>query len=134
MKTDKRLERIEHANQLIKAISSYGRRFFYNGVHERIAFFRLDDRGAIRFVDDYTARPIYVAYPGRWHGFSHGGTLKSIVQAIAQYIRTGEPMSAKYFGPFPDDYCHGDPWGYKKEEMEKLRIDIKFNPAIKEQK
>ncbi|MBM2651244.1 hypothetical protein LGM71_04920 [Burkholderia sp. AU33545] len=51
-------ERTEHTNQLIKAIGSDGRHFFYNPQHDRYARIELDSRGRVWFVDDYTDKRV----------------------------------------------------------------------------
>src|SRR3546814_18480004 len=76
-------ERLTQANELIGLISSCGRRFFYNKTHDRIARLELCKRGRVYFVDDYTGKRIYTHRTGitsRWHGFSHGGPLRSLVE------------------------------------------------------
>lgn len=86
-------ERVEHANALILTISSHGRRFFFNKQHDRVACFKLDERGRVWFVDDWSDKPIYVHSKGRWSGFSHGGMLRSLVEDMRDYIVKGEPVA-----------------------------------------
>jgi hypothetical protein len=103
--------RLEKANQLLKVIASCGRRFF---AHQgRVSRFELDTGGRVWFVDAYNEARIYTHRTnGRWRGFSEGGTLRSLVIALRDYIQTGEPIPSGYLGPWPDWYCAGDPWGY----------------------
>lgn len=137
--------RAAEANRVVEAISNHGRRFFYCGPGSdpseggarakkcpegRVARFEVDERGAIWFRDDYSWERIYVAYEGRWKRFSHGGTLKSLVQALRDYIRTGEPIAPGWFGPWDEWIARGDLWGYGVEEMERLRAVIRTLPAV----
>lgn len=109
-------ERVEHVNALIKIISDHGRRFFHhrdNGSgRERVAHFFLDTRGHVRYVDEYSGKIIY-PYPmkwgNRWRGFTHGGTLRSLAEAMADYIRFGNQLSRHCIGP---QMSYGDMWGY----------------------
>lgn len=126
--------RAEDANQVITAISQHGRRFFYSPANKygiaSTAYFFVCPHGKVYFRDNYTDESIYTAYRGRWNMFSHGGTLKSLVEAIANYIRTGEPIERGYFGPWKDDFCGGDLWGYGKQAMTELREKIKDSPVL----
>lgn len=124
-------ERLEHVNALIKTISTYGRRFFYNKQHDRIAQMIIMPRGQIYFIDDYTNQPIYVAYEGRWRGFSHGGTLQGLVGRLAIYIRTGTQLNLSWIGPERLNITDGNIWGYAADEMEKCRAEALLNPAVK---
>lgn len=103
-------ERADKANQLIKVIASFGRTFFnHNGL---VSKFVIDHHGHIWFVDAYSKKQIYTHYTqGRWHGFSEGGTLRDVVIRLRDFIRTGE-HAANVFGPWPQWYSGGDPWGY----------------------
>lgn len=102
-------ERAEQASRFLTAIASCGRKFFaHNG---RVSRFEVDDRGRIWFVDSYRERRIYTHYEGHWRGFSEGGTLRSLVCMLRDYIRTGEQQRI-HLGPWPDWICNGDLWGY----------------------
>ena len=121
-------ERVAEANRVLKIISSHGRRFFhYDG---RVTRFEVDERGHIWLIDRYTEARIYVAYRGQWKGFSEGGTLKSLCQALRDYIRTGEQISHKWFGPWPQYLCDGDLWGYGAEAMEAVRREVLTTAAV----
>lgn len=101
--------RAEQASRFLTAIASCGRTFFaHNG---RVSRFEVDDRGRVWFVDAYHERRIYTHYEGRWRGFSEGGTLRSLVCTLRDFIRTGEPQGL-HLGPWPDWVCNGDLWGY----------------------
>jgi hypothetical protein len=123
-------ERIADANYLILQISMFGRRFFYNDRYDRVARFEITIDGKLWFRDDYTDERVYVAYRGHWRNFSHGGTLRRLVEALAKYIRSGERISASHFGPWPEWCCDGDPWGYGKETMAKLRSAVRPSDCV----
>jgi len=108
-------ERVTLANQFIETIASHGRKFFaHNG---RVSQFVLDENGRTWFVDAYNMNRIYVAYNGRWRGFTEGGTLRSLVQVLYKYIK-GDIFSFNL--EWPAWYSGGDPWGYK-DDMDKVR-------------
>ena len=125
-----RRQRLTHANELIAAISRHGRRFFYYEGHDRVARFEIDLAGRLWLRDDYTGRRIYIAYRGNWRQFSHGGTLRRLVEATALYIRQGKPVPAGHFGPWPQWLCEGDLWGYGREAMATLRAEIAASPCL----
>lgn len=121
-------ERITEANKLIETISSYGRRFFYNERNDRVAYMLIGPRGHIYFVDDYSGKAIYVAYNGRWNGWSHGGTLRDLVKELANYVRTGEQLSPNWIGP--QRFNDSNIWGYAEDEMAKCRAEAAKSPVI----
>lgn len=127
-------DRAQIVNQLVIDISSFGRRFFYSPKNmaggTSTAHFFVDARGAIWFVDDYTEKPIYVAYRNRWQNFSHGGTLRALVQAMAEFIRSGQPIPAGHFGPWQHIGDDRDLWGYGKDAAAALQAKIADCPAI----
>lgn len=105
-------ERLAAANQFLVAISESGRNFFrHDG---RVSRFEFGARGHIWLVDSYTQKRVYVAYAGRWRGFTGGGTLRNLIERLATYIRTGEQIGTGggYLGPWPEWICRGDLWGY----------------------
>lgn len=112
-----RNERVGEANALIKVISDYGRRFFYNKERGSVSRFVTNARGQVFFVDHYTGKPIYVAKEGAWDGFTNGGTLKSLVQALANYIRTGHRLSIDWIGPGRLRAEDGNIWGYAADQL-----------------
>lgn len=112
-----KLARSEQANLFLKAIAECGRRFFFHRDH--VSRFEVDARGRIWFVDSYQDARIYTHYEGEWRGFSEGGTLRSLVTHLRDFIRTGEPQKLA-LGPWPDWVCGGDLWGYG-EAMEHVR-------------
>lgn len=125
-----RRQRIEAANEVIFQVASFGRRFFYNETHDRVARFEQSLDGKLWFRDDYTNKLCYTAYRYNWRNFSHGGTMRSLIDALAHYIRTGEPISRGYFGPWRKIFCNGDLWGYGDDAMQSLRAAIAESPAL----
>ncbi len=118
-------ERIKDANYLILQISMFGRRFFYYPRENRVARFEVTLDGKLWFRDDYTDRRVYVAYKGHWRYFSHGGTMRRLVEGLTKWIRTGEPINFEaHFGPWPHWVCEGDLWGYGHETMVTFRRSI----------
>ena len=114
-------DRIVKVNQMIKVIGDCGRRFFYSKDHDRYAAIEMDSRGKIWWIDDYTGKRIYTHYIYNWKGFSHGGTLRNLVEHFRNYVSKGKPINLNFFGPWPDYYCNGDLWGYGKDIMKKVR-------------
>jgi hypothetical protein len=121
-------ERVAEVNALIKTISDYGRRFFFNERSNRVAHMFIGHRGHLYFVDDYSGVPIYVAYSGRWSRFSHGGTLRNLVDELANYVRTGAQLSIGWIGP--ERFDDSNIWGYAAEEMAKCRAEAAKSPVI----
>lgn len=125
--SDKR-SRLAEANALVAAISKRGRRFFYNKENQRIAHFELGSGDHIFFIDDYSSKRIYVADNGRWRGFSHGGTLRDLVKAIASYIRTGNKLSIDWIGP--ERFDSSNIWGYEESAMTATRSDALLTGVV----
>jgi len=121
-----RLERLQHANQLIAVIAEHGRRFFWNSTDKRLALLEIGDRGYIYFVDDYRGTKVYtgevVGYPHRWRGFSHGGTLRGLVEEMARYVRHGVKIQQKHIAP----KC----WGYDERAMAATRDAACLLPIV----
>lgn len=91
-------ERARKANELIEIIAFRGRRFFNH--RYGISCFRVDRRGRVWFWDGHTAVCIYVAYKHWSKGFAQGGTLRAFVNALRDYIRTGESIFTEHLGPW----------------------------------
>lgn len=111
-------DRMDKANELIKTIASCGRKYFshtHRGTGAvRIARFELAKkslRARVRFRDEYTDKLINVHNHGKWNGFHHGRTMKNLVEALRDYIVTGEPIDPYHFGPWPES-LRFDLWGY----------------------
>lgn len=113
-------QRADQCNKAIRVIADHGRRFFYNESRNTYARLEVDSRGKVWFIDDYSDKRIYThptGFGGRWRGFSHGGTLRDLVQAFRDYICTGAPLSPYYLGPERLNIDHGNIWGYEPEAM-----------------
>lgn len=111
-------ERLSAANELLSVIAGTGRRFF-NG-RNRIAYFDVDARGRVWFVDEYNGARVYTHYAGPWRRFTSGGTLRRLVVSLRDYIAKGHLVNSYHFGPWPDWICAGDLWGYG-DDMERVR-------------
>lgn len=123
--------RLEAVNELLKTIGDNGRNFFKT--KDNYAHFEIDTRGRVWFHDDYTKKRIYTHYKWRWKGFSHGGTLKSLVCTLAKFIKTGKQLNHS-FGPWSSNYCDGDLWGYG-DSMEIVRnkaVELGVTPELLE--
>lgn len=112
-----RIERLKHVNQLIKIISSHGRRFFWNEDAQRVAKMEIDAKGKLWWIDDYRGAHVCVekigGYEHGWRGFSHGGTLRQLAQMMRDYVKTGGMIEIWNIAP--------DCWGYKEEAAEATR-------------
>jgi hypothetical protein len=127
-------ERANHANALIAVIGKHGRRFFYNQPHNRLAHFEVDARGKVWFHDDYSAKRIYThktGFSARWRGFSHGGTLRSLVEAMRDYICTGTTLEPGWIG-LERSFTESNIWGYPEEDMRACRAEALSLPIIKQ--
>ena len=112
-------ERMDVANEFIRIVASYGRRFFsYSG---RIGRFELGSRGHIYWRDEYTQKRIYTHYLYDWRGFSNGGTMRGLVIALREFIAGRGSLPLGALGPWPNYVCGGDLWGYGADEMEQVR-------------
>lgn len=116
-------QRAEQVNQAIKIIGSHGRRFFYNKDHNRFARMEVDERGKVWFIDDYSGKRIYTHKTGfgsRWKGFTHGGTLRSLVEEFRIYISRGLKVWPGVLGP--ERLSDGSNiWGYPEDDMQAVR-------------
>lgn len=126
----KKRGRVEHANTLIKIISDYDRRFFYNAQANRVAQFEII-KGHIYFRDDYTNKLIHVHKNFYNINFSHGGTLRDLVENMANYIRTGEHLSIKHIGP-ELAFSNQNIWGYSQRSIDDVRMLALGIPIIGE--
>lgn len=113
-------ERLQHANDLIELISNYGRRFFFDQSSGRIAKLEIDPRGRIWFVDDYNGKAIYTHNKNSWRGFSHGGTLRSLIEALRDYISRDVKLHREYIAPERMN-PGSNIWGYSNETAKILR-------------
>lgn len=112
--------RLQLVNDLIKIIGSHGRRFFYYAEADRYSRMELR-KGRIWWIDAYREDEVYLMRTGlgsRWRGFTNGGTLRSLVEDMRDYIRSGRPI------PFWKLACKRDGessykdniWGYSEFE------------------
>lgn len=125
-------QRLEEANKLIKSIASYGRKFFSGPCGNGELHTDLLVSGRVCFVDAKTLNPIDT-HEHEWIGFSHGGTLRVLVEYLRDYINEGEKFSIECICTRRRD--GSDIWGYGKE-AEKLVNEVKgfdmFNVPIKD--
>jgi len=115
-------QRAEQVNQAIRIIADHGRRFFYSQAVNRYAIMEVDARGKVWIIDDYSGKRVFThetVWGGRWRGFSHGGTLRSLVEAFRDYICTAEPLHRGYLGP--ERFDDSNIWGYDEEGMKAVR-------------
>ncbi|MBY0416701.1 MAG: hypothetical protein K2W88_01395 [Pararheinheimera sp.] len=120
-------ERIDHANELIRLIASYGRKFFeHKGF---VSTLELGKNGRVLFVDYYTQRRIDTHRKGHWNGFTSGGTLKGLVEQMRDYVKTGRPIPLYFIGCYRDN--GSNIWGYEEAEIQKLRAAVAGLPIIK---
>lgn len=120
-------ERLGHANALIQAISRHGRRFFSSATSGATGRLELDGRGRVWWIDEYCGARVYVAHSGRWRGFSHGGTLRGLIQALHGYIQRGELLHPEYIAPA---MSYGDMWGYGTEAAAAVRAEAHQLPMF----
>jgi hypothetical protein len=114
MRTEE-VERTQMANEFIAAIAGCGRKFFsHNGEVSRL---ELDARGRVWFIDKYSQKRIYTHYRYDWRGFTEGGTLRSLVSRLRDFIKTGKQVPRRAFWHDPSPHPDGDYWGYGPEDM-----------------
>lgn len=115
---EERMDRINKVNELTKLIGDLGRRFFFHkGTYAQMV---IDERGRLYWQDQYTNKRIYLHYRYWKRGFTNGGTLRHLVNMFKRYVMTGE-LLPQLFGPWPEEFCNGDLWGYGKENMKLIR-------------
>jgi len=112
-------QRLDKVNKFIRHIGDRWRRFFR--YKERHALMELDDRGRVWFVDDYHGERNYTHRNARWRGFSHGGTLKSLVNVFRYHIKKGYQLHHLYFDPGRFRGLGTPPWGYPDGELVLLK-------------
>lgn len=118
-----RLQRMLICNQILRHISEHGRKFFlHNG---KVSRFEIHN-GRLWYRDKYSDKLVYVAYQYRWRGFSEGGTLRSLVENLRDFINHRKPIR-NHFGPWPGWISgDGDLWGYGPEAMEAVRAALAY--------
>ena len=60
-------------------------------------------------------------------GFSHGGTLRSLIEAMRDYIRFGTPIHPEIIAPA---MSYGDMWGYGAEAAAAVRAEAHQLPLF----
>lgn len=144
--------RLQHANDLIRVIASHGRQFFFHaGVNvydpktktttwesaERYARLELHN-GRVYFVDDYTQKAVYTHKTGitnRWRGFSHGGTLRALVEDMRDYVIHGTKIQRWkiVIQSMNHDDLTGNIWGYGLEAGNDVRKAAYVLPIIEDE-
>lgn len=127
-------QRVEHVNKAMRIIADHGRRFFFSASQQRYASMQVDDRGKVWFVDDYSGKRVFThptTWGGRWKGFSHGGTLRGLVEAFRDYIVTGATLPLGYLGPERERITNGNIWGYEPEAMTAVREQAGALPVFR---
>lgn len=128
-----RLERMAHANELIRVISRHGRSFFWNEKAQRRASIEMDARGKLWWIDDYRGARVcmerFAGHETSWRGFSHGGTLKQLAQMMREYIKTGVRIPLGYICQPRLGSADGDIWGYGAD-AEACRSEAAALPII----
>lgn len=128
---ERKKERMAHANDVIRAISKHGRRFFYSEKNDAIASFQFDPQGRLCYRDEYFQKTFIVHIGKRWTTtFSNGGTLKRLVEALAIYIRTGNPIPCGHFGHWDGSDAQNDLWAYGSDAMNEVRSEVSANLAV----
>ena len=127
-------ERLGHANALIEVISRHGRHFFHNRESGAIARLELDARGRVWLIDEYLGARVYTEKmfgDGHgWRGFSHGGTLRSLIEHLRDYIKRGDLLHPEFIAPAYTNSSHGDYWGYGAEAAAAVRAEAHALPLF----
>lgn len=124
-------QRCEQVNQVIKIIGDHGRRFFFSESKQRYARLEVDRRGKVWLIDDYTGMRVFThpnTWGGRWKGFSHGGTLKALVESFRDYICEGKKMPLGWLGP--ERFDDSNIWGYDEAGMRSVREQAAVIPVF----
>lgn len=105
-------ERLNAANEFIKVIASCGRKFFeHQGF---VSSLELSPTKRVFFIDYYTKKRIYTHRQYcEWKGFTSGGTLKRLIEALRDFIKKGQHLRADYFCEERNFGRH--PWGYGED-------------------
>ena len=130
--TTTKQQRVEHCNQLIGIIASHGRQFFRCKSTGNVASMEVDARGRVWFHDYYTRKRIYThetSFGNEWRGFTSGGTLRSLVEELRDYIRTGKPLARNRIGFTRND--GSNIWGYSQEAIEACRAECYALPMFR---
>lgn len=119
---EERKRRMEIANGIIRVVSEHGRKFFAHS--NGLSHFEIDElTNRLWFVDGYTQKRIYTSCRwSRWRGFSEGGTLRALIENLADFITKNVPIR-HHFGPWRRELCDGDLWGYG-DSMQAVRDEV----------
>lgn len=128
--------RAEQVNQVIRIIGNHGHRALYNERLGTYAKVEVDPRGRVWLHDESTRARIYVhptPWENSWPGFSHGGTLRGLIEAFCEFIRTGVPVSPYFLGLERQTSEGGNVWGYDDVSMQAVRKLAGAIPVFKQQ-
>lgn len=126
--------RLVAANQLVAIIAKHGRHFFFSTTVPRLASFLIDPQLRLCFQDDYTGKVIVLPPAGvskELPGFSHGGTLRSLVEHLRDYILEGTLLDRALIAPPRPPQGSFDLWGYGDEAAEAVRAEAWTLPLFK---
>lgn len=118
MNNKTQIERIEIVNQIIKAISELGRRFFYNensGLTARLSV----KKGKVYYNKEYDGELLCINTPDNYppKNWSRGGTIWGLVKDFRDYIEGEDDTNGKHgYGGL---FCPH--WGYSDEDMKAIR-------------
>lgn len=120
--TADRPARLDQANAVLGIIAdngpifrSGGQRSYFSMLHDRLVFFHDSFGGTIE---------IYRINTNTWSNFSEAGLMKTLVRDLREYILMGTKIPARHFGPWPQWFSHGDPWGYGPAAMARVRAAV----------
>ena len=91
---------------------------------QRVATLSLDGRGRVWLTDEYRGARIYThptTFGNDWRGFSHGGTLRSLVEALRDYISTAQLLDRWRIAPTRSMDGGHDMWGYGPQGCQAVR-------------
>lgn len=125
-------KRVADVNAVILAISRHGRRFFWSENKRTTAQMSLDQSGKVEFRCEHTGQMIPVSsnHGAAMLGFSHGGTLRSLVIAFGEYIQAGEKLHIDNIGLPRAFGSTGYVWGYSKEAVVAVLAEVKHLPLF----
>lgn len=107
--------RIEHCNTLLRVLATTGPRLFGDIQGRMAARMGIEPSGRVYMVEEYAGLVIYVTTDRHWPGFAHDDRARRLVESMADYIRTGEPLPRWQIGNDWQD------WGYTSEHVESVR-------------
>ena len=101
-------DRLEKANDLLQAIASCGRRFFFHSDDGAVSRLELDHRGRVWLIDHYSKRRVYTHDErSKWRGFTNGGTLRALICDLRDFVVRGELLHPGVLGFGRDNH-----WAY----------------------